>query len=147
MIDPGAAPGVDLPLAGIDLEAAWAVASASIISQHNRLADPRTSADSIGPAQRFALDVLRDPTVLLPPDAARAEEALTVERSSTVRHALAAIRGELAGGTISRDDAARQIVDVVESFGLQPVEPPPARQPITEDDIGVVCWMVVLPPS
>ncbi|MDQ3544471.1 MAG: hypothetical protein M3431_11515, partial [Actinomycetota bacterium] len=41
----------------------------------------------IGPAQRFALDILRDPTVLLPPDADRAEQAVTFERSSTVRHA------------------------------------------------------------
>ena len=42
------------------------------------------------------------------PDAA--EEALAVERSSTVRHALTEIRSRVVQGTISRDDAARQIV-------------------------------------
>lgn len=44
-----------------------------------------------------------------------------------------------------RDEAAGQIVEVVQEFGLQPVPPPPALEPITEDDIGVVCWMAVLP--
>jgi hypothetical protein len=50
-------------------------------------------------------------------------------------------------GGISRDDAARRIVEVVESFGLQVVEPPPALEPILEDDVGVICWMAVLPPA
>jgi len=146
-INPGPARGVDPSDAGVDLEASWQVAVDSIVTEHNRRADPRTDAERIGPAQRFALDLLRDPTVLLPPGAADAEEALAVERSSTVRHALTAIRSAIVDGTISRDDAARQIVDVVASFGLQPVEPPPPLDPITENDVGVVCWMIVLPPT
>lgn len=42
--------------------------------------------------------------------------------------------------------AAIAIVDVVKSFGLQPVEAPPLLARITEEDLGVVCWMVVMPP-
>lgn len=145
-INPGPARGIDPSDAGIELEASWQAAVDSIVAEHNRRADPRTDAERIGPAQRFALELLRDPTVLLPPGAADAEEALTVERSSTVRHALTEVRSAVVEGTISRDDAARQIVEVVASFGLQPVEPPPPLDPITEDDVGVVCWMIVLPP-
>jgi len=37
------------------------------------------------------------------------------------------------------------VVEIVESFGLQPVEPGPALEPIDEADIGVVCWIAVLP--
>jgi len=85
--------------------------------------------------------------VLLPPGAAEAEEALAVERSSAVRQALTSIRVQVAGGTVSRDEAARRIVEVVESFGLQRVEPPPALEPVDESEIGVVCWMAVLPPN
>jgi hypothetical protein len=144
-INPGPAPGVELPVPGVDLEAAWHAAVLGIVAEHNRRADPRADEERIGPAQRFALDLLRDPAVMLPTGAAEAEETLTVERSSTVRHALTEIRGHVVQGTISRDDAARQIVEVVESFGLQPVEPPPLLDPITEDDVGVVCWMAVLP--
>jgi superfamily II DNA or RNA helicase len=144
-INPGTAPGLDLTGADIDLEAAWQAAVISIVTEHNRRADPRADEERIGPAQRFALDLLRDPTVLLPPGANLAEEALTVERSSTVRHALTEIRSRVVQGVISRDDAAREIVEVVTSFGLQPVEPPPLLEPIDEDDVGVVCWMAVLP--
>jgi len=38
-------------------------------------------------------------------------------------------------------------VEIIKDFGLQPVPPPPALEPITEEDIGVVCWMAALPPS
>lgn len=146
-INPGSAAVVDLPVPGLDLEAAWQAAVTSIVAEHNRRADPPPTRNASGrpPAQRFALDLLRDPTVLLPAGADAAEEALTVERSSTVRHALTEIRSRVVQGTTSRDDAARQIVEVVESFGLQPVEAPPLLEPIGEGEVGVVCWMAVLP--
>lgn len=144
-VNPGSAPGVELPTPDIDLEAAWEAAVASIVEEHNRRADPRADEERIGPAQRFALDLLRDPTVVLPAGADAAEEALTVERSPTVRHALTEIRSRVVQGVTSRDEAARLIVDVVETFGLQPVEPPPLLDPIDEEGVGVVCWMAVLP--
>ena len=46
---------------------------------------------------------------------------------------------------MSVGDCARRIVDVVAQFGLRPVPPPRAPEPITEDDLGVVCYQVVLP--
>ena len=42
-------------------------------------------------------------------------------------------------------DCARRIIEVVSRFGLRPVEAPQAPEPITEDDLGVVCYQVVLP--
>lgn len=62
-----------------------------------------------------------------------------------MRHALGEVRTRVQEGLISRDEAAVKIVEVVENFGLRAVEPPPPLEVITEDDIGVVCWMVVLP--
>jgi superfamily II DNA or RNA helicase len=144
-INPGGAPRADAE--GVDLEAAWQAAARSIVEEHNRLADPRSEAERLGPAQRFALDLLRDPTVALPEGADRAYEALSVERSSTVRQALVAIRDDLQKGSVSRDEAARRIVRLVDDFGLRGVPPPPPLEPISEDDVGVVCWMIVLPPS
>jgi superfamily II DNA or RNA helicase len=144
-IAPGAAPGLEPAAAGLDLEAAWSPAVASIVDEHNRRADPRADAERIGPAQRFALDLLRDPVVALPAGAGLAEEALSVERSTSVRHALSEVRRLLVAGQLSRDEGARRVVDVVTELGLQPVEPPPALSPITADDIGVVCWMAVRP--
>lgn len=146
-INPGPARGLNQPALGLDLEAAWGAAVASIVAAHNARANPRADEDGIGPAQRFALDLLRDPTVLLPPRADGADEALSVARSSTIRHALTDVRSQVTLGTMSRDEAARAVVEVVETFGLQAVEPPPLLEPIDEDDVGVVCWMAVLEPA
>jgi hypothetical protein len=143
-INPGPAPGIELEQGVIDLELAWARAVESILAEHNLRADPRTQTEGIGPIQRFALEILRDPSVPLSPGAADAEAALTVERGPAVRRALGSIRTEVQEGTISREEAARRIIEVVESFGLREVEPPPLLEQITEDDVGVVCWMVVL---
>ena len=148
-INPGPAQPADPDPAvlGLDLEAAWRAAASGIVAEHNRRADPRADEERIGPAQRFALDLLRDPAVMLPPGATEAEAALSVERGSNVRQALNEIRASVAEGEISRDEAARRVVGIVESFGLQAVEPGPALEPIDESDIGVVCWMAVLPPE
>ncbi len=145
-INPGGAPRTEAE--GIDLEAAWRLAADSVVAEHNRLADPRAEAERLGPAQRWALDLLQDPAVALPEGegASRAYDALSVERSSTVRQALVVIRDELQKGAISREDAARRIVTVVDEFGLHGVPPPPPLEEISADDIGVVCWMIVLSP-
>lgn len=80
----------------------------------------------------------------LPAGAERASQALSVERSSAVRRALNEIKASLEEETISRDEAAKRVVGVVEAFGLQPValEEPP--RPIDAGDLGVVCWMGVV---
>lgn len=145
-INPGGAPGVDPQSLAIELESAWRTAVESIVEEHNQRADPRAREEGIGPAQRFAIDLLRDPSVTLPEGASEAEEALSVGRSSTVRQALTEIKSLVAEGSISRNEAAQRIVDAVQSFGLQPIPPPPPLEPITEDDVGVVCWIGVLGP-
>jgi superfamily II DNA or RNA helicase len=143
-INPGAALGEDLVALSFDLEAAWRRVAPTIVDEHNRLADPRFVEESIGPVQRFALELLRDPNVALPVGASEAADALAVDRSSTVRHALGDVRAQLQQGLISRDEAAMMIVDTVDAFGLRAVEPPPPLEVIDEEDIGVVCWMAVL---
>jgi len=131
---------------GLDLERAWRLASVDIVVAHNARSDLRAHEDRIGPRQRWALDLLRDLTVALPDGAEAAEEALTVGRGDAVRRALGEIEAELGNARITRDQSAQRIVEVVTRFGLQPVGPPPLPQPITADDLGVVCWMGVLPP-
>ena len=132
---------------GIDLERAWRMAAADIVAAHNARADLRSRQERIGPRQRWALDLLRDPAVALPEGADLADEALSVERSSAVRRALGEVGSALDAGDITRDEAAVRIVAVVESFGLGPVPPPPLPRRIEADEVGVVCWMGVLPPG
>lgn len=137
----------ELNAAGIDLEEAWQRAAADIVAQHNRRADPRRAQEAIGPAQRFALSLLRDTRVILPEGADRAADALSVERSSGVRRALNGIRAELAEERINRNEAAAEVVRIVDALGLQPVEAEELPEEIGEDELGVVCWMAVLGPA
>jgi superfamily II DNA or RNA helicase len=131
----------------LDLERAWKIAAAEIVAAHNERTDLRSQEERIGPRQRWALDLLRDPAVALPGGADLADEALSVERSSAVRRALGEVEAALVAGEIGRDEAAFRIVGVVTAFGLGPVPPPPLPQRIDVDDLGVVCWMGVLPPA
>ena len=70
-----------------------------------------------------------------------------VGRSQPVRRALGEIKRQTERNEITRNDAALRIAEVVRSFGLRVVEPPPERQPVTDDDVGVVCWMAVGGPA
>ncbi|HEY6551633.1 MAG TPA: helicase-related protein [Solirubrobacterales bacterium] len=133
---------------GIDLDGAWEKAAASIVEQHNKRADLRASQEQIGPRQRWALEILRDPSVSLAVASEvvdAADAALSVERSSAVRRALREVQEQLDDSQISRDAAATGVVKVVEDFGLRPIEPPPLPGKVTTEDLGVVCWMAVLP--
>lgn len=122
-------------------------ACADILDEHNRRADPRTVRESIGPAQRFALELLRDPAVTLPAGAEQAAEALTAERSSAVRRELNAIRAELLEERISRNGAAARVVALVRGLGLRAVPAEELPEEIQAEGLGVVCWMAVLGPA
>jgi hypothetical protein len=133
-------------LGGVDIEAAWRRAVEDIVREHNERADPRSVEESIGPAQRWALSLMRDPSVILPEGAEPAAEALEVERSGAVRRALNEIAAELREERISANEAVIRVVELVRRLGLRPVEKE-FPEAISEDDVGVVCWMVVLPPT
>lgn len=131
----------------VELERLWLIAAADIVEAHNARADLREEQEAIGPRQRWALDVLRDPGVAYAIGAEEAEEALSVGRSTAVRKELGAIQEAVRAGTINLDAAAAGIVQVVQRFGLRGVEEPPLPSQVTVDDLGVVCWMAVLPPA
>ena len=143
-IHPRDASGLDEP--GDGLEPAWRAAAASIVAEHNELAEADDTGDSIGPLQAWALnEVLEDPEVSLPDGAEDAAEALGVGRGNVVRRSLGRIRRRVTAGEIAKSRAAREIVELVRSEGLRPVPPPERLAPIGEEDVGVVCWMEILP--
>lgn len=144
-INPGPAPGLGRPEA--DLETAWRAATASVVEEHRALADSEDEEESLGPNQRWALDLLRDPEVALPDGAEAAAAALGVGRGAIVRRTLGDLRRRVARGELSPGEAAIRIVRLVEQEGLRPVDPPEPAEAITTDDLGVVCWLEVLPPG
>jgi hypothetical protein len=42
-------------------------------------------------------------------------------------------------------EKSRELVDKVEELGLQPFEAPDPLPPIEEDEVKLVCWMIVAP--
>jgi hypothetical protein len=139
------------PSAGVRLRASTSrrlgkTAAADIVDEHNRRADPRAVEEAIGPSQCWALELLRDPVVILPEGAERAADALSVARGTAVRRGLNDIRAEVADERISPSEGAERVVRLVDELGLQPVALDDIPEPIDEDDLGVVCWMAVLPP-
>jgi superfamily II DNA or RNA helicase len=141
-ISPGQSAGVELP---DDLEPAWRSAVADIVVEHNLRSDPAAQDGRLPASQRWALSLLRDPAVALPAGADDADELLAVPRDAAVRSALTELQRSVTERRQSRDQAAEAVIAVVKEFGLTPVPPPPVLTPITVDDIGVVCWMRVLP--
>ena len=145
-INPGDAAGLAAPMAS--LEAAFSAAVRSIVEEHNALADRDDEPKSLGPMQAWALrEVLAKPEIALDERGEAAAEALAVGRGTIVRRALGDIRRRHAREEISLRRAADEIVELVHSEGLRPVDAPEAVEPITEAEVAVVCWMEVLPPE
>ena len=144
LIDPKELPGCPIP-DDLDLEYLFSIAAADICTTHNALLDPEARFTALPASQRWALDVLRAPDA---PDGKafdEADQALSVGRNNIVRRELSELRRIYEGGGVSMGDCARRISAVVAGFGLRPVEVPLAPEPIAEDDLGVVCYQVVLP--
>ena len=144
LIDPRGAPGCSIPGA-LDLQRLFAVAAADIGEVHNALLDPAARLAALPASQRWALDILRSPDAPGGSQYDDADQALSVGRNNLVRRDLSTLRREYEAGGMSVSDCARRIVDLVEGFGLRPVVPAPVPEPITEDDLGVACYQVVLP--
>ena len=144
LIDPQEQPGCPIP-DGLDLERLFAVAADDICASHNALLDPETRFASLPASQRWALDVLRSPDAPAGAEYDDGDQALSAGRNNLVRRELSELRREYENGGMSVADCARRIIEVVAKFGLRPVQAPQAPEPITEDDLGVVCYQVVLP--
>ena len=118
------------PMGDVDLEAAWQRAAAEVVEEHNRRADVREEQEAIGPRQRWALEVLRDPGVAYPRAPRRPKKRYPwAAAPPSAKHSA---RSRLAfTPATSPDEAAAAIVGVVEQFGLQTVEGHRCRRSVT----------------
>ena len=147
LIDPKDRPGCPVP-DDLDLERLFAAAAADICAEHNALLDPEAGAATLPASQRWAQDILRSPDAVPAGEEEQydaADQALSAGRNNLVRRELSDLRRQHAAGETSPLDCARRIVEVVERYGLRPVDPPDTPQSITEEDLAVVCYQVVLP--
>ena len=144
VIDPSDRAGCDIP-ADLDLERLFRAAAADICETHNASLTPEARFAALPASQRWALDTLRSPEVPLETRYDMADMALSTRRNSLVQRALSSLRRKYAEGCMSAPDCAARVVEVVNRFGLRPVEAPELSEPIGEDDLGVVCYQAVLP--
>ena len=144
LIDPEGGSARPVP-DGLDLDGLFAAATDDICQHHNALLDPAQRYGDLPLSQRWAVGVLRSSD--LPEDAnyGDADRALAVPRNPAVLKALSALRRDHEGGAVRLTDCAAGIDKIVKRFGLRPVDPPLRRDPIEPDDVGVICWQVVLP--
>ena len=144
LIDPQGEPGCAVPQR-VGLERLFSIAAADICKAHNELIDPIKRFGALPASQRWALDILRSPDAPPGDEYDASDQALSVGRGNLVRRELSKLRQVYADKKMTVADCARRIVDIVSQYGLQPVTAPEAPEPITEDDLGVVCYQVVLP--
>lgn len=144
LADPGDEPREELP-ESVDLDALWQIAVEDICAEHNAALDPAARERRLPASQRWALDLLRDPSLPDRPEFSEADGALLVPRDAAVLRSLADIRRRLQGEELTPLQAAEGIATVVQEFGLRPAKVAEAvGRPLTPGDIGVVVYQVVL---
>jgi len=146
LIDPGATPGSSIR-DSIDLEALFDVAARDICESHSRQADPSIEQEKLPASQRWALSILRHPEAPAGREFDDADLALGVGRDALVRRALSQLRREYDDGKLPVAQCGQRILQVVKSFGLEPVSPQTPPRTIGKKGLGVVCYQVVLPPN
>ena len=142
-IDPQNRPGVPMPN-DLDLESLFDVAAADICTKHNSLAEIRSVP--LPASQRWALGILRMPDAPAGKEYDNGDRALSVGRNVLVRRELSRLRREYENG-LDLYECAGKIIHVVKKFGLVPMETRKIPERINKDDVGVVCYQVVLPPG
>jgi hypothetical protein len=141
--DPAAAPRADVP--DLDLDGLWSAAVRDICDEHNAALDPAAREQRLPASQRWALGLLRDPSLPERPELGQADAALLAPRDAVVLRALSAARRQLDGGEITPLQAVDAVLTVIAEFGLRPVSREhEIAQPLTPDDVGVVVYQVVV---
>ena len=144
-INPNGEPGCEIP-SDWDLNQLFHAAADDIVNYHNNLTDPTALEGQVPASQRWALQILRSPDAPEGQQYDDADKSLSVGRNGRLRLALSTLRSEYNSG-MSITECTTRILEIVKDFGLEPVDPPTPPQPITPDDLGVVCYQVVLPAS
>lgn len=143
LIDPAGQEPRPVP-SDLDLESLFTPAAADICAAHNQ----PPSRPNPPASQRWALnDILSAPDAAVGDAYNFAADVLSVPQGALVRRALSELRREYGEGGLSLPECAQRILEIVEEFRLRPVALPEAPSPITPDDLGVVCYQVVIPAS
>lgn len=142
LADPKGLQATDIP-EELDLQQLFFTAADDLVASHNEKAAV-PPGDRLPPAQRWAVQILtRSPDF---PERLQAIKALQTARPNTFVKELRNLRRERDEDQESANETyARRIAGLVTQYGLDPGANPTQIKAITRNDIGVVCYQVVLP--
>lgn len=125
---------------------AWEAARSDIYEQWQEQTDPLNVQPDIRRLFREVAQHLRDhwPDDMTQEKLTETVEAVEAPWGRRYERELREIFEDESLGPVEK---SRELVDKVEDLGLQPFEAPDPLPPIEEDEVKLVCWMVVAPPE
>jgi superfamily II DNA or RNA helicase len=120
---------------------AWTLAKQDVFERWQFLTHPANIQPIVPRAMRDAIEILREyqPENLKQPELDRLLSSLEGDYGIRIQRRL---RSEMES-VESKQDKANQIAKVVRELGLEPSAPPKPLQPITQDDVHLICWMAI----
>ncbi len=122
----------------------WETARADIYSQWQKQTDPLNVQPDIRRLFREVAQHLREnwPDGMTQNELQETVEAVEAPWGRRYERELREIYEDESVGPVEK---SRQLVEKVEDLGLQPFEAPDPLPPIQEDEVKLICWMVVAP--
>ncbi len=120
---------------------AWALAKQDVYERWQFLTHPANIQPIVPRVMRDAIEILRErpPENLTQRELDRLFSSLEADYGIRIQRRL---RSEMES-VESKQDKANKIAKVVMELGLEPSAPPKPLQPITEDDVHLICWMAI----
>ena len=123
---------------------AWETARADIYTQWQEQTDPLNVQPDIRKLFREVGEHLRENW---PDDMTqdRLQETVEAVEAPWGRRYERELREIYENESLGSVEKSRQLVEKVDDLGLQPFEAPDPLPPIQEDEVKLICWMVVTP--
>lgn len=121
----------------------WVKARDDIYNEWMFLTDPRNLQMKVQPTFEKAIENLRNypPNGIPQKKIDQTIDCLQAPWQTRIRNSLAEL---LRREDISQEELSKLIIELVDSLGLRPLEPPKPLAPIAKDEIDLICWMVTM---
>jgi hypothetical protein len=124
---------------------AWRYALDSIVEQWNKAADPANLMPPVPAAMQRAVELVRTskPESMTIKEADHLVDTLEAPYPERVVRTIRAVLNDNGTNVEKVKALARTVVEL----GLEPSPPPEPLPEITADDVHVVCWLAIVPPT
>ena len=128
----------------------WARVRDQLLEEHNRRLDPAESGPQVPASHQWAIALLAHQARAIQragTTAVKIQDAiasLSADRGASVQRMLGRIRQKHTDGNIDDQLAARDVLEIVQTQGLRPIENEiPSLPPLTSDRVRLICWQLV----